>query len=99
MNALWKWAYWIVRPPISREQALELARAECERRKIRWGGPVRIEGGIFCYRLFLGVGKDCTWLKVSKRDGRILHVGIPWGNSGGRIGGRDAGSQGPEVKE
>jgi hypothetical protein len=68
----------IVRPAVSRERAVELVRAECERQGIPWRQPVTVSGGVLCYTVFLGGGgRGSMFVKVDKRDGSIRHVGIP----------------------
>ncbi|MCG3135115.1 MAG: hypothetical protein HMLKMBBP_02618 [Planctomycetes bacterium] len=68
----------IVLPAVSRERAVEIVRAECERRGIPWRQPVTVSGGLLCYSVFLGGGsRGSMFVKVDKRDGRIRHVGIP----------------------
>jgi len=77
-NALWESVRCIVRPKISREQAIELASAECERHGIprnRWDEPPRVVGGLLSYSVFpfCAITNPQVWITVSKRDGRILH--------------------------
>ena len=78
MNVLWDFLRCIVRPCVSREQAVEVACAEYERQGFDWRTTkTRIESGLLCYRVFFGDGTDVPWMKISKRDGRILHFGVP----------------------
>ena len=43
---LWKRIICIVRPLVSRQQAVEIARAECNRRDRQWREPVRVMSGL-----------------------------------------------------
>lgn len=42
MSGILDWLAKVARPTITREQALEIARRECERRDLPWQEPVRV---------------------------------------------------------
>jgi len=72
----------IFRPTVSRERAVELARAEFERRGWPFPGPgverVTVEWGLVCHRVMLyGDRLHFLFVKVDKRDGRIRGVHVP----------------------
>jgi len=73
----------IVHPTVSRQRAVELARAEFERRGWPFPGPrvkrVDVEWGLLCRRVRL-VSTDISpgvLVKVDKRDGTIRDIVVP----------------------
>jgi len=63
---------------ISREQALRIAKAECERRDWKWIEPVRIDERLKCIIVWTNVssmGGNAT-LKLDAFDGRIIFAGV-----------------------
>jgi hypothetical protein len=67
----------IFRPAVSRARAVELVRAEFERRAFPWREPVAVRAGLVCYTVLLGSGRGTVFVKVDRRDGSIRHIGIP----------------------
>lgn len=61
----------------SREQAREIAQAECARRGLPWEEPVLVQWRFFTYRIW-GSGRKGgnLYMQIRKRDGAILSAGV-----------------------
>jgi hypothetical protein len=66
------------KPKVSRDRALELARAECERRGWRWGAPVMIREWLLTRSVMTNaesIGGNAT-IWISSRSGVVGRVGF-----------------------
>jgi hypothetical protein len=58
---------------ITRKQALQIARDECERRGWPWNEQAFVQWGIFAFTVWGGGRKGCNLcVRVRKRDGAIV---------------------------
>lgn len=69
--------FFMPEPRITREQALEIARAECERRSWLWKDPATTEGLRYWYIDTVRDIKGSPWLLVSQQTGEVIRSGCP----------------------
>ena len=64
--------------PVTKEEALAVARQECNRRGWPWMEPVTISRGLFSYRLMTNRNKrgGNVRMRISTRNGSILEAGF-----------------------
>lgn len=62
---------------ITKDDALRIAREECERRQWPWDDEVYIQSGFFHYRVWIGALRGAhVGVVIRKRDGHITESGF-----------------------
>ncbi len=63
--------------PITKEDALQIARSECERRGWAWNDQSTVKGGFFNFTVWGGGRKGGNlFMKIRKKDGAILQASM-----------------------
>lgn len=76
-TSFWHWLGDRIWGGITRQKAIAIARAELERRGIKWNEPVVIQWGWVSYGVWTNadVLGGNNWVRVRRRDGYVLDVG------------------------
>jgi hypothetical protein len=63
---------------ITKQQAEELAMAECARLNWPWLGPIQVHWGLFSYLVRTNTNNrgGNAYVRISKKDGRVLSSGF-----------------------
>ncbi len=79
MNDIFRWLARIHSPAISKDQALEIARRECEKRGIAWREPVHViwEFGNWAVWTHAGHRGGNVRIIIDKMSGEIRNVSGP----------------------
>jgi hypothetical protein len=62
---------------ITKQEALAIARKECEQRGWLWNEQTTVRWGFFTYTVWGGGRKGGNlWVRIRKKDGVVLGIGI-----------------------
>lgn len=62
---------------ITKQEALTIARQECERRGWAWNKETTVRWGLFTYTAWGGGRKGGNlWVQIRRRDGAVLGIGM-----------------------
>ena len=64
-------------PSITKQEALAIARKECERRGWAWNEQTTVQWGLFAYTVWGGGRKGGNfWARIRRRDGVVLDMSM-----------------------